>query len=123
MAKKKKVLLIEDEGSLVNILRERLLEEGYEVAVAVQGEEGLHKMQTEKPDLVLLDIILPRLDGFVFLKKVREDVKMKKTPVIILSNLGQDEDVSKGKQLGAVEYLVKANHPINSIIKLIKKYI
>jgi len=123
MSKKKKVLLIEDEGSLVNILRERLLEEDYDVSVAIQGEEGLQKTMVEQPDLVLLDLILPRLDGFVYLQKVKSDPKTKKIPVIILSNLGQDEDVYKGKKLGAVEYLVKANHPINSIIKLIKKYI
>lgn len=123
MANKKKILLIEDEGSLVNILRERLLEEGYDISVAIQGEEGLHKTIIEQPDIVLLDIMLPRLDGFAFLKKVKENPQTKKIPVIILSNLGQDEDVYKGKQLGAVEYLVKANHPINSIIKLIKKYI
>jgi DNA-binding response OmpR family regulator len=123
MPKNKKILLIEDEGSLVNILRERLSEEGYDISVAVQGEEGLHKMQVENPDLVLLDIILPRLDGFVLLQKIKSDSNLKKIPVIVLSNLGQDEDVSKGKQLGAVEYLVKANHPINSIVNLIRKYI
>lgn len=124
MSKKKKtVLLVEDEGSLVNILREHLVEEGYDVLVAIQGEEALQKTQKDKPDLVLLDIILPRLDGFVYLRKVKSDPALKNIPVVVLSNLGQDGDVAKGKELGASEYLVKANHPINAVIEVVKKYI
>ena len=120
---KKRVLLVEDEGSLVNILRENLIEEGFDVLVAIQGEEALQKITDEHPDLVLLDIILPRLDGFVFLKKVKNDPDLKTIPIVVLSNLGQDGDVAKGKELGASDYLVKANHPISSVIATVKKYI
>lgn len=121
--KKKKVLLVEDESSLANILRERLLDAGYEVAVAIQGGEALQKIESENPDLVLLDIILPHIDGFVFLQKVKANPKLKNIPIIVLSNLGQDGDVTKGKELGAVDYLVKANHPIASVIESVKKHI
>ncbi|MFH0818874.1 MAG: response regulator [Patescibacteria group bacterium] len=120
---KKRVLLVEDEGSLVNILRENLIEEGFDVLVAIQGEEALQKITDEHPDLVLLDIILPRLDGFVFLKRVKNDPELKSIPIIVLSNLGQDGDVAKGKELGASDYLVKANHPISSVIATVKKFI
>lgn len=119
MDKDKLVLLIEDEPALSKILQESLLEHGYQVDVAIHGEEGWQKTKELEPDLVLLDIILPRLDGFVYLKRLRNNKHLKKTPVIILSNLGQDSDVAEGKELGALDYLVKSNHTIDAIIKRI----
>ncbi|EKD76143.1 MAG: two-component response regulator [uncultured bacterium] len=121
MDKDKLVLLIEDEPALSKILQEALLDRGYRVDVAVHGEEGWQKTKELEPDLVLLDIILPRLDGFVYLKRLRNTKHLKKTPVIILSNLGQDADVAEGKELGALDYLVKSNHTIAAIIKRIDK--
>ena len=113
---KKTILLIEDEQTLSRILEERLTDHNYEVSVAIQGEEGWQKTKEIKPDLVLLDIILPRLDGFVYLKRLRSQKKLKDIPVIILSNLGQDSDFVKGQELGAIDYLVKSNHTIDAVI-------
>lgn len=121
MDKDRLVLLIEDEPALSKILQEALLEHGYRVDVAIHGEEGWQKTKEFEPDLVLLDIILPRLDGFVYLKRLRNNKHLKKTPVIILSNLGQDSDVAEGRELGALDYLVKSNHTIDAIIKRIDK--
>lgn len=119
---RKTILVIEDEQSLSRILEESLVDRGYQVEVATQGEEGWQKTKQLKPDLILLDIILPRLDGFVFLKRLRESKSANRTAVIILSNLGQDSDFVKGRELGAIEYLVKSNHTINAIVERIDKY-
>jgi two-component system alkaline phosphatase synthesis response regulator PhoP len=100
-------------------LQETLVDRGYEVDVATQGEEGWQKTKELEPALVLLDIILPRLDGFVYLKRLRTNKHLKDTPVIILSNLGQDADVAEGRELGAIDYLVKSNHTIEAIVKRI----
>lgn len=121
MSGKKKILLIEDEAALSKILQESLTERGYEVNVATQGEEGWQKTKEDQPDLVLLDIILPRLDGFVYLKRLRANRRLKNTPVIILSNLGQDSDIDEGKELGAIDYLIKSNHTIDAITKRIER--
>lgn len=123
MAKKKKILIIEDDSFVVKVFLERLQDEGFEVAVATNGEEGLRMTRAEKPDLVLLDLILPQMNGFDYLRKVKKDSQSRKIPVLILSNLGQDEDVSLGKKLGAVDYLVKTSHPLRSVVEKIKKYI
>lgn len=120
---KKKILVIEDEHPLSAILEERLLDEGYTVVIAIHGEEGWQKTKTEEPDLVILDIILPRLDGFVYLRRLRDHKTLHLTPVIILSNLGQDEDVKQGKELGAVDYMVKSNHSLDTIIKRINYHL
>lgn len=118
---KKSILLIEDEQSLSRILLERLTDNGYDVKVAIQGEEGWQKTKIEKPDLVLLDIILPRLDGFVYLKRLRAHKGLKDTPVIILSNLGSDDDVQMGYELGAMDFLVKSNHSLDAIVERVNK--
>ncbi len=115
-----KILVIEDEASLSNILSETLADRGYKVSIAIQGEEGWQKTKDERPDLVLLDIVLPRLDGFVYLKRLRAHKKLKDIPVLILSNLGQDSDVEQGRQLGAIDYMVKSNHTIDAIIKRVE---
>jgi len=117
MDKDKLILLIEDEPALSKILQEALLDRGYKVDVAIHGEEGWQKTKELEPRLVLLDIILPRLDGFVYLKRLRANKHLKDTPVIILSNLGQDSDVAEGRELGALDYLVKSNHTIDAILK------
>lgn len=114
------ILVIEDEAPLSNILRERLTDKGYQVSVAIQGEEGWQKTKDEHPDIVLLDIILPRLDGFVYLKRLRAHKRLRNLPVIILSNLGQDSDMEQGRELGAVDYIVKSNHTIDAVIERVE---
>lgn len=121
MDKAKLILLIEDEPALSKILQEALLDQGYQVDVAIHGEEGWQKTKELEPDLVLLDIILPRLDGFVYLKRLRNTKHLKNIPVIILSNLGQDADLAEGKELAVIDYLVKSNHTIDAIIKRVNK--
>lgn len=104
-----RVLLIEDEVELVEMYQMKFQEEGYEVLVANNGLDGLEIAKKENPDCILLDIMLPTMDGFAVLKEIKESAKTKKIPVILLSNLGQDIDKEKGKALGAVDYLVKAD--------------
>lgn len=121
MDQKKTVLIIEDEAPLSKILDEALTESGLEVDVAVHGEEGWHKARENMPDLILLDIIMPRLDGFVFLKRLRANKKLSTIPVIILSNLGQDSDIAEARELGAFDYLVKSNHTIEAIVQRVEQ--
>lgn len=120
MNTKKRVLIIEDEAPLSKILAEALTDRSFEVDVAVHGEEGWHKTKENTPDLVLLDIIMPRLDGFVYLKRLRANKKLAGVPVIILSNLGQETDIAEARELGALDYLVKSNHTIEAIVQRVE---
>ncbi len=115
-----KILIIEDDKFLRELISRKLIKEGYEVEEAIDGEEGLKKIKEGKPDLVLLDLILPGLDGFEVLTKTKEDPKLAQIPIIILSNLGQKDDVEKGLKLGAVDYLIKAHFTPGEIIDKIK---
>lgn len=114
---KKKILIIEDEKPLAHALELKMTHEGYETKVASTGSEGLKEANSGEYDLILLDLILPELDGFSILK----ELKTKKKPVIIvLSNLGQDEDRKKAEEYGAKQYLVKSNVPLADIVKVVK---
>ncbi len=119
----KKILIVEDDTFLVKMYLERLQDDGYQVAVASNGEEGLQKAEFDKPDLILLDMILPKMNGFDFLKEIKSKSELKDIPVVILSNLGQDQDVKLGKELGAVDYLVKTQYPLTGVITKIEKYL
>ncbi len=116
----KTILVIEDDKFLRELITRKLLNEAYEVSEAVDGEEGIKKIKEEKPDLILLDLILPGIDGFEVLSKKKEDPALASIPVIILSNLGQKEDVEKGLKMGAVDYLIKAHFTPGEIIDKIK---
>ncbi len=116
----KKILIIEDDKFLRELIVQKLAREGYNPIEAVDGEEGLKKIKKEKPDLVLLDLILPEMDGFEVLAQIKNDKLFAATPVIILSNLGQKEDIEKGINLGAVDYLIKAHFTPNEIIEKIE---
>ena len=120
MADKKKILLAEDEKMIADMYSTKFTLEGYEVVTARDGAEALAMAKSEKPDIILLDIIMPKLDGFVVLKSIREDAILKSTPVILLTNLGQEDDIKKGKQLGADDYFVKANHSPQEIVEKVK---
>ncbi|MBI4092622.1 MAG: response regulator [Candidatus Kerfeldbacteria bacterium] len=116
---KTKVLVIEDERMLAEMYSTKFAMEGFEVDKAFDGSAGLQKAKTVNPDVILLDIILPKLDGFAVLKEIRKDERLKKTPVLLLTNLGQDDDIKKGKELGADDYFVKSNHtPADVVIKV-----
>ncbi|KPJ71678.1 hypothetical protein AMJ50_00890 [Parcubacteria bacterium DG_74_3] len=116
----KKILIIEDDKFLRELIAQKLHREGFEVAEAIDGEEGIKKIVEEKPDLILLDLILPGIDGFEVLLRMKEDASLTLIPVIILSNLGQKEDVERGLKLGAVDYLIKAHFTPGEIIDKIK---
>jgi len=116
----KKILIIEDDKFLRELIVKKLVKEGYEISEAVDGEEGVKKVKEEKPDLVLLDLILPGIDGFEVLSRTKEDPALSQIPVIILSNIGQKEDVERGLGLGAIDYLIKAHFTPGEIIEKIR---
>jgi len=97
--------------------------EGFDIHKALDGEAGFQKAVEVRPDLILLDIIMPKLDGFTVLKKLKADPKTKDAPVILLTNLGQDEDVKKGQELGSVGYLVKANLTPSDVVNKVKEFL
>ncbi len=124
MAKKegKKVLVIEDDRFLVKAYEAKLKGEGFSVSVAHDGEEGIAKIEAEKPDIILLDLIMPRMDGFDVLEEMQKHKEWKKIPVLILTNLGQEDDRKRGLKLGAKDYIVKADYSLAQIVDLIKKH-
>jgi len=118
---KKKILIIEDEATLQKALAEFLISEGFEVSSALDGVNGLNMVKSELPDLVLLDIILPKKDGYEVLDEVKKDEKTKDIPVILLTNLESPEDIDKAFEKGASTYLVKSNYKLEEIVKKIKE--
>ena len=118
---KKTILIIEDDKFLRHLMSQKLLKEGFDISEASDGEQGLRKIKEEKPGLILLDLILPGIDGFAVLAEIKEDPILAEIPVIILSNLGQKEDIEKGLKLGAIDYLIKAHFTPGEIIEKIKK--
>jgi DNA-binding response OmpR family regulator len=120
---KVKILLVEDDFFLADIYQTKLAVEDFDVVVAQDGAEGLQKAQTEEPDLILLDIMLPKMDGLEVLKKLKADNRTKHIPVILLSNLGQEFVVKGGMNLGAVDYLLKSDLTPREVIDKIKDHI
>lgn len=112
--------MVEDDKFLRELIVQKLEKEGFAVVQAVDGEEGVKKVKEEKPDLVLLDLILPGIDGFEVLTRVKEDPALVAIPVIILSNLGQKDDVERGLKLGVSGYLIKAHFTPSEIIEKVK---
>jgi len=115
------ILLIEDDPFLIDIYTTKLETSGFEVGVAKNGEEALDKLKEKKPDLVILDIVLPRLDGWEVLARIKENPELKDLKVVALSNLGQKEEVEKGVKMGATKYLIKAHHTPAEVVEEIKK--
>ena len=123
MAQKQKILLIEDEKVLGEILLNKLLSSGYDASWETDGESGIQKMNTMKPDLVLLDIVMPKKDGYEVLEEMRKDVDLKNIPVVIISNSGQPVEISRILELGAKDYIVKAQFSPDEVLEKIRKYI
>jgi DNA-binding response OmpR family regulator len=117
----KTILFIEDESVLQKTFREIIAQEGYQMISALDGETGLRVAKEKKPDLILLDLILPKIHGFDVLKKLKEENETRDIPVIVLTNLEGLEDVEKALKLGATTYLVKANYSLEEILEKIKK--
>ena len=119
----KKILFIEDEAALQEAFGGFLRQAGYEVINALDGEIGLRLAEAEKPDLILLDLVLPKYNGFEVLEKLKASKKTKNIPVIVLTNMEKMEDVDKAIELGAKTYLVKTQYELGEVIEKIKKLI
>jgi DNA-binding response OmpR family regulator len=119
----KHVLLVEDDPFLSSLLKNRLLKEDIEVKHARDGQEALDMLKEYKPDLILLDLILPKKSGFEVMEGIRQDPQLSSAPVIIISNLGQPEDIQKGQELGAIEYFIKAKTSIDDLVGNIKGFL
>ncbi len=117
----KKVLIIEDDGFLQELEASKLKKSSYDVIAASTGDEGMEKIHEEGVSLILLDLVLPRFDGFEILKKIRETEKLKNIPVIVFSNLSEDKDIEKAKSLGATDFLVKSNFTLDELVERINK--
>lgn len=119
----KKVLIAEDDQFISKAYMQGFKRQGFDVILAMDGNEALLKAKTEKPDIILLDLIMPIKNGFEVLKELKEMPDFKYTPIIILSNLGQEADVEKGKNMGATEYLVKTNSSMHDVIDKVNQYL
>ena len=119
----KKILIIEDEEIVKNLLKKKLEKEGYDVFIAENGEEGLKIMKETNPDLILLDIIMPKMGGFELMEKKNKEKELKSIPVIVVSNSGQPVELDKAKELGAKDWLIKTEFDPMEVIKKVKKQI
>lgn len=117
------VLIIEDDKFLSKIYLTKFTKSGMEVRVAGNGEEGLKMMREEKPDVVLLDLIMPKMDGFEVLMEVKNDSSLKTIPILVLSNLGQSDDMQRAKELGAKEFIIKSDISIQDVVTKIEMYL
>lgn len=117
----KRILIVEDDDSLRHIMHDNLAQAGYEVLAAPDGEEGLKQALEGKPDAILLDIMMPKMDGITMLKHYREKMPDSQVPVIMLSNLGEVKQVSEALALGAKDYWVKSSFGIGEIVDRVKE--
>jgi two-component system phosphate regulon response regulator PhoB/two-component system alkaline phosphatase synthesis response regulator PhoP len=113
---KSKILIVEDDEFLRSLTAKRLTKEGFEVGAAVDGETAVPTATEFKPDLILLDLLLPGVNGFEVLQQLQTNEALKKVPVIVFSNLGQKQDIEKATSLGAVDFLIKANFTLDDLI-------
>lgn len=116
-----KILVIEDEEALLAMISQKLIREGYDVISAQDGEEGFVKVTEEKPDLVLLDIVMPKVSGMEVLEKMHADKELAKIPVIIISNSGQPVEIEKAKALGVRDYLVKTEFNPQEVVEKVRR--
>ena len=119
----KKILLIEDEEILINLLQRKLTQEGYEVSAARNGEEGIKLMRETMPDIVLLDIVMPKMGGFEVMGMMQKDKELKNIPVIIVSNSGQPVEIDKARKLGAKDWLIKTEFDPQEVVDKVVKQI
>ncbi len=117
-----KILIIEDEEILLELLQKKLIKEGYEVSIAKNGVEGLEKVKEEIPDVILLDIIMPKMGGFEVMKELQKEEKFSNIPIIIISNSGQPVELDLAQKLGAKDWLIKTDFDPQEVIdKVIKQ--
>lgn len=119
----KTIMIVEDDAFVMDIYRTKLTQEGFDVTEAVNGLEAIKKLKDGKPDLILLDIVMPYMDGLDVLKKIKESKELKDIPVILLTNLSQKEEVNQGLSLGAKDYLIKSHFTPSEVLAKIKSLI
>ena len=117
----KNLLIVEDEAILLKALKDNLSLEGYEISTATNGDEAIEKIKVKVPDLMLLDLLMPKRDGFYVLEEIKKDPKCNCIKTIVLSNLGGDEEIKKAFRMGATDYFVKSQHEIEEIIGKVKE--
>jgi DNA-binding response OmpR family regulator len=115
-----KILIVEDEAVLSKVLKEKFERSGFEAKVAADGEAAVIMAKEFRPEIIVLDLVLPKKNGFTVLKEVKEDADLSPIPVIVVSNLGEDSDIKRALTLGASDYFVKSQHPINEIVEKVK---
>ncbi len=119
----KKITIMEDEELILNLLQKKLTNEGYELSFARNGEEGLKLISEKKPDLILLDIIMPKKGGFEVLEEMQKNAELKNIPVIIISNSGQPVEIDRAQKLGAKDWLIKTDFDPQEVVDKVKKQI
>lgn len=119
----KNILIVEDEEFLVRALKDNLESEGYKIKVAANGEEAIKGIRKDRPVLVLLDLLMPRMDGFKVLEELKKNPEWRLIPIIVLSNLGGDADIKRALELGADDYFVKSQHPIEEVVEKVREYL
>lgn len=117
----KKILIIEDDKFIIEPMEIIFKRSGFDVDIATDGQSGLELAKKNNPDIILLDIILPKMNGFDVLKKIRSDKKISEIPVVIVSNLAEEKDIKKGMQLGAFFYVVKSRLDVRELVKKVNK--
>jgi len=119
----KKVLIVEDEDIIVGLLEKKLTQEGYEVSIAYNGEEGMEKLRSVKPDIVLLDIVMPKKSGYEVMEEMSKDPELSKIPIIVISNSGQPVELDKAKNMGAKDWLVKTQFDPKEVVEKVRRLI
>lgn len=120
---KKKILIIEDDEHVSRVYEMKFSKEGYSTVFVTNGEEAVEKVVTERPDLIILDLMIPKKDGFAILEEIKKDPALAKIPVLVLSNLGGKGDQDRAMSLGANEYMVKVNYSMQEVIDRAKSYL
>ena len=116
-----KILLVEDDALMIRMYRRVFTHAGYMVDIAKDGQEGWEKVKANPPDLILLDVMMPMVNGLELLKKLKADPKLKEILVVLLTNLGIQGELDKAIKEGAVEYIIKSNHPPGEVMQMIKE--
>lgn len=119
----KKILIIEDEEIILDLLQKKLSQEGFEISVAKDGQEGLRLIKEVKPDLILLDIVMPKIGGFEVMEEMQKEDELKNIPVIVVSNSGQPVEIDKAQALGAKDWLIKTEFDPKEVIEKVVKQI
>lgn len=120
-----KILLVEDDQILAKLYQAKFQKEGFETNLAFDGQEGIDLMKTFKPDLIILDLIMPKVDGFSFLRRINEypDLNSQNIPILVLSNLGQESDIKKAVDMGAKDFFIKADISLSQMVDKVRKYL